>query len=69
MLEHAFQYVDAVVFHIGAVNIRSQMAIEKLGAIKIAALQVAYYGEQNNLNFVYKIEKTPWMAKNNAAQS
>lgn len=31
MLEHAFQYVDYVVFLIGPTNIRSQRAIEKLG--------------------------------------
>src|ERR1700741_3225245 len=32
MLNHAFKFVDQVIFHIGANNIRSQKAIERLGA-------------------------------------
>jgi RimJ/RimL family protein N-acetyltransferase len=32
MLDHAFKFVDSVVFHIGDTNIRSQKAIEKIGA-------------------------------------
>lgn len=34
MLEHAFQYVETVVFLIGAQNLRSRRAVEKLGAIE-----------------------------------
>ncbi len=60
MLEHAFKYVSKVMFHIGAVNIRSQKAIEKLGAKKVDELDVAYYGEASKLNFIYKIEKKSW---------
>jgi RimJ/RimL family protein N-acetyltransferase len=61
MLAHAFQFVDAVLFHIGAQNIRSQTAIEKLGAKKTGEEPVAYYGEQNNLNCIYWIEKKDWI--------
>lgn len=32
MLEYAFNYVDAVWFHVGKDNIRSRKAVEKLGA-------------------------------------
>jgi RimJ/RimL family protein N-acetyltransferase len=60
LLTHAFQYVDRVNFHIGATNIRSQRAIEKLGAIKISELEVAYYGEPEKLNFIYQIAKASW---------
>lgn len=60
MMKHAFQYVDKIIFHIGAVNIRSQKAIEKIGAKKIGEAQISYYGEQNNLNFIYQIEKSSW---------
>lgn len=60
MLNHAFQFVDHVTFHIGAKNIRSQKAIEKLGAQKIGQQEVAYYGESENLNFIYSISKTNW---------
>ncbi len=34
MLDHAFRYVDTVVFQVGEHNIRSQKAVEKLGAIR-----------------------------------
>ena len=36
MLDHAFQYVDHVVFWIGPENWRSQRAIEKIGGVRIA---------------------------------
>ncbi len=57
MLERAFQSVERVIFEIGAVNLRSQKAIEKLGAVKIDEKNVQYYGEQSRLNFVYEIRK------------
>ncbi len=37
MLQHAFQFVDTVVFLIGPTNIRSQRAVEKIGAVRIAS--------------------------------
>jgi RimJ/RimL family protein N-acetyltransferase len=33
MLHHAFQYVDTVIFHVGAHNYRSQKAVAKTGAV------------------------------------
>lgn len=57
MIQYAFQFVDAVIFHIGANNLRSQKAIERLGAIKTGELEVEYYGEASKLNFVYEITK------------
>ena len=35
MLSHAYQFVDNVLFEIGEFNMRSQMAIQKLGATLI----------------------------------
>ena len=56
MLNHAFQYVDTVIFHIAAYNIRSQKAIEKLGAIR--AIDENRETEfPDNPNFTFKIEK------------
>lgn len=60
MIQHAFQFVDTVIFHIGANNIRSQKAIERIGANKIGELEVEYYGEPSKLNFVYEIKKENW---------
>jgi hypothetical protein len=33
MLDHAFQFVESVVFLIGPTNIRSQKAVEKIGGV------------------------------------
>lgn len=55
MMDYIFPFVDKVHFHIGATNIRSQVAIQRLGAQKIAEETVAYYGESPKLNFVYEI--------------
>ena len=57
MMAHAFRFIDQVIFHIGAQNIRSQKAIAKLGAIKIAEEEIAYFGEDSKLNFIYSIRK------------
>ncbi|WP_225872260.1 GNAT family N-acetyltransferase [Pedobacter frigidisoli] len=60
MLDYAFQFVDKVILHIGATNFRSQKATEKLGAIKVSEIEVAYYGEAVKWNFVYQIDKDKW---------
>lgn len=57
MLDYAFRFVDKVYFHIGAFNIRSQKAIEKIGAVKVDEFEVEYYGEDSKLNFVYEITR------------
>ena len=60
MLNHAFKFVDNIIFHIGANNIRSQRAIEKLGAEKTGEVEMEYYGEPKRLNFIYCIRKEDW---------
>lgn len=62
MLDYIFQSVSKVYFHIGASNIRSQMAISRIGAEKIAEQEVAYIGEPSRLNFVYEISKEKWQS-------
>lgn len=60
MLDHAFQFVDTVIFHIGATNLRSQIAIGRIGAVKVGEQSIAYHGEAPKLNFVYEIKKEDW---------
>lgn len=60
MLDYAFRFVGKVYFHIGACNIRSQKAIEKIGAFKVDEFEVEYYGEPSKLNFVYVINKSDY---------
>ena len=35
MLDHAFKFVDRVVFGVGVTNFRSQKALEKIGAVRV----------------------------------
>jgi RimJ/RimL family protein N-acetyltransferase len=63
MLDYIFQYVNHVYFHIGAYNIRSQMAILKLGATKVGEEEVTYFGESPKLNYVYMITKDEWTSR------
>ena len=57
MFDYAFQYVDKIILHIGATNFRSQKAAEKIGAVKVGEIDVAYYGEPVKSNFIYQITK------------
>ena len=57
MLNYIFQFVSKVNFHVGSENIRSQIAVQRLGAVKVAEQQVTYFGEQPKLNFVYEIDR------------
>jgi len=66
MLEHAFQFVDRVIFHIGVDNLRSRRAMEKLGGVHIGEEAVSYYGEQSRPNAVYKIDRADWAWLNQA---
>ncbi len=60
MLDYIFQFVSIVYFHIGAENVRSQLAINRLGTTKIDEQQVTYFGEQSKLNYVYRLTKEEW---------
>jgi RimJ/RimL family protein N-acetyltransferase len=57
MIDYVLGFVDHIIFHVGASNLRSQKAMEKLGAEKIGEEVVAYFGEANRNNFVYRINK------------
>jgi len=57
MLDYIFQFVDKVHFHVGKENLRSQIAMERIGGKKIAEEEVAYYAEPSRTNFVYEIKK------------
>jgi N-acetyltransferase len=62
LLDYLFQFVSRLYFQIGADNIRSQIAIGRLGAKKVGEQEVAYYGELPKLNYIFKIEKEEWLA-------
>ncbi len=60
MLDYIFQFVQKVNLHVGANNVRSQIAVGRIGAEKIAEQEVTYFGEQPKLNYVYQIDRTKW---------
>ncbi len=60
MLNHIFQFVNTVNFYVGAVNKRSQISLERFGAIKTGEEQTAYYGEAPKLDYIYTITAIHW---------
>jgi RimJ/RimL family protein N-acetyltransferase len=60
MLQYIFQFVSRVYFHVGANNVRSQIAIGRIGAKKVDEQEVTYFGETPKLNFVYSIDRANW---------
>ena len=65
MLDYIFDFVDKVVFHVGADNIRSVKAMNKLGAENLGEEEVAYFGEASKMNVVFQIKKEEWKLKQN----
>ncbi len=60
MLDYIFQFVSVVNFHIGAGNIRSQIAITRLGALKAGEQEITYFGEDAKLNYIYSFTAKEW---------
>jgi N-acetyltransferase len=58
LLAHAFKFVERVVFFVGEHNVRSQKAMEKIGAIREGIVTRAYGNHPPALNVKYVIGKT-----------
>jgi RimJ/RimL family protein N-acetyltransferase len=57
LLAHAFQFVQNVVFYVGETNIRSQRAMEKIGAINVGMATRAYANHPPRPNVKYVMQK------------
>ena len=57
MLDHAFKFVDSVIFYVGENNIRSQKATEKIGGIKNGMVEKVYGNRPPSLNVRYVITR------------
>jgi N-acetyltransferase len=57
LLNHAFRFVESVVFFVGENNVRSQKAVEKIGAIKVGMATRAYGNHPAATNVKYVIRK------------
>ena len=69
MLDYIFRYLDQVYFQIGINNIRSQIAIGRLGAKKIGEQEVHYFGEPPRMNYVFSLSKEEWSNKKTQSNS
>jgi len=58
LLDHAFRFVENVVFLVGENNVRSQKAMEKIGAIKVGMAARTYGPRPPARNVKYVIRKT-----------
>jgi N-acetyltransferase len=57
MLDHAFRFVDRVVFVIGVTNFRSQKALEKIGGVRVGRCDKPDAQGNTVENFVYEIRR------------
>jgi len=57
LVAHAFRFVENVVFFVGEDNVRSQKAMEKVGAIKVGTVTRAYGNHPPARNVKYVIRK------------
>ncbi len=58
LLNHAFKFVETVVFFVGEDNVRSQKAMEKVGAIKVGTATRTYGNHPPTRNLKYVIRKS-----------
>ena len=57
LLNHAFRFVESVVFFVGENNVRSQKAMEKIGATKVGMATRTYGNHPPARNVEYVIRK------------
>ncbi|HEY2046673.1 MAG TPA: GNAT family N-acetyltransferase [Candidatus Udaeobacter sp.] len=57
LLNHAFRFVESVVFFVGEDNVRSQRAMEKIGAIKVGTATRTYGDHPPARNLKYVMRK------------
>lgn len=64
MMDHAFRFVELVIFDIDSHNLRSQKGTEKIGGKRIGEETILQQGKQSRLNYAYGVEKENWMTRN-----
>ena len=58
LLDHAFKFVESVIFFVGEKNFRSQKAMEKIGASRIGLVERQYGNHPPHLNVKYVTKKS-----------
>ena len=64
MLDHAFKFVDSVIFLIGAQNFRSQRAIEKVGGVRDGSRP----DSRGRESYLFRIRRSDWLARSPRSQ-
>lgn len=64
MINHAFQFVNAIEFHVGEKNYRSQKALGKIGIAFLHFVETKNENGQTLKTCVYKLSKSDWFGKN-----
>lgn len=59
MLDHAFRFVDTVVFWVGETNLRSRRAVEKIGGVPRPDKRDRASGDRIVTHVIYEIRKPP----------
>jgi RimJ/RimL family protein N-acetyltransferase len=58
MLDHAFQFVDRVVFLVGPGNVRSQKAVERIGGVMAGRREKMLRGKLEE-HVLFEIKRPP----------
>ena len=69
MLEHAFRFVEWVVFVIGETNLRSQKAVEKIGGKFLKAIECPARDGTTSIHFVFGIRRQDFATPDLAAKT
>ena len=64
MINHAFGTVHNIIFYIGPDNIRSQKAVMKIGAKRIAGPEFKNIIRKSNNNLAYRLSRKDWNSVN-----
>jgi RimJ/RimL family protein N-acetyltransferase len=59
MVDHAFRFVDRVLFEVGEHNLRSQKALEKIGARYSTRVESVAPDGSIRVNFIFVLERPP----------
>ena len=63
MFDYAFTDVEHIWLHIGANNLRSQKASEKIGAVHVSTEMLGFSGNELSEYFCYKITREQWQQR------
>ncbi|GHN01880.1 putative acetyltransferase [Cytophagales bacterium WSM2-2] len=57
LIQHAFQFVDNVLFYIHETNFRSRKAVEKIGGLRITSLDGVVLETRSTASVIYEVNK------------